>query len=82
MSAGAGHPVVQLAAILAKRDTALPGSTGGSACDLEGLDTAGQQALLSIQVRATNCSRAGRLSCSCPGQAFESLCLFRSAGIA
>lgn len=51
MLAAGVHSVVQLAAMLAKRDTAAPGSTGSSACDLEGLDLAGQQALLSIQVR-------------------------------
>ncbi|KAK9799814.1 hypothetical protein WJX73_002530 [Symbiochloris irregularis] len=48
-SAGVGHPVVQLAAVLARGDAAVPGS---SACDLEALDIAGQQALLSIQLAA------------------------------
>ena len=48
---------MMLAAMLTRRDAAVPGvirSSNASGCDLEGLDIAGQQALLSIQVTTTS----------------------------
>ena len=47
---GLADQLLQLASLVAEGDAAVAGRRGRATCDQEGLDIAGQQALLTIQV--------------------------------